>query len=93
MPDGNRLSPSYAPWVLIGGSYAGMHHVHIHSNSIVDALVRRAYELDHGEVRILQYDGHLLTRNSRPNVFWAGYASSAVVEAILWVKVYYLGSI
>lgn len=23
MPGGDRLSPSYAPWVLVGGSYAG----------------------------------------------------------------------
>lgn len=93
MPDGNRLSPSYAPWVLLGGSYSGTRHVHIHLSSIADALIRRTYELDDGEVCILQCDDHLLTRNSRPNVFWAGYASSAVVEAILWVKVYYLGSI
>ena len=93
MPDGNRLSPSYAPWVLIGGSYSGMHHVHIHFSSIVDAPIRCTYKLDHGEVGILQCDDHLPIQNRRPNVFWAGYASSAVVEAILWVKVYYLGSI
>ncbi|KAF8743831.1 hypothetical protein AX14_000237 [Amanita brunnescens Koide BX004] len=51
MPGGESLSPSYAPWILVGGSYAG-------------ALTS-------------------WTMVNKPNVFWAGYASSAVVEAIL----------
>ncbi|KAK2464509.1 hypothetical protein APHAL10511_003488 [Amanita phalloides] len=51
MPNGDKLSPSYAPWVLIGGSYSG-------------ALTS-------------------WTMVNQPGVFWAGYASSAVVEAIL----------
>ncbi|PFH52555.1 hypothetical protein AMATHDRAFT_1958 [Amanita thiersii Skay4041] len=51
MPDGDKLSPANAPWVLVGGSYSG-------------ALTS-------------------WTMVNKPGVFWAGYASSAVVEAIL----------
>ncbi|KIJ35161.1 hypothetical protein M422DRAFT_69992 [Sphaerobolus stellatus SS14] len=49
-PNGDKLSPKEAPWVLIGGSYAG-------------ALTS-------------------WTLVNQPGVFWAGYASSGVVEAI-----------
>ena len=49
-------------------------------------LFRRTYELDDGQVRslifLLRYDTELPS-NSKPGVFFAGYASSAVVEAIL----------
>ncbi|KIL68178.1 hypothetical protein M378DRAFT_158717 [Amanita muscaria Koide BX008] len=51
MPNGDKLSPAHAPWVLVGGSYSG-------------ALTS-------------------WTMYNKPGVFWAGYASSAVVEAIL----------
>ncbi|KAG6808517.1 hypothetical protein H0H92_003858 [Tricholoma furcatifolium] len=51
MPGGNEVTPSQAPWVLIGGSYSGA----LTSWTMVD----------------------------KPGIFWAGYASSAVVEAIL----------
>ncbi|KZP04566.1 peptidase S28 [Athelia psychrophila] len=50
MPGGDNVQPGKAPWILIGGSYAG-------------ALTA-------------------WTMASHPGVFWAGYASSAVVEAI-----------
>ncbi|GJJ15866.1 hypothetical protein Clacol_010144 [Clathrus columnatus] len=49
-PGGNELTADKAPWVLIGGSYAGA----LVSWTLVD----------------------------QPGVFWAGYASSAVVEAM-----------
>lgn len=48
---GDKVSPAYAPWVLIGGSYAG-------------ALTA-------------------FTLHQHPDVFWAGYASSAVVQSIV----------
>ncbi|KAH9071191.1 serine carboxypeptidase S28-domain-containing protein [Lactarius deliciosus] len=48
-PGGDKVSPAYAPWVLIGGSYAGVLAV------------------------VVMY----------PDVFWAGYASSAVVQGIV----------
>ncbi|KAH8989160.1 peptidase S28 [Lactarius hatsudake] len=50
-PGGDNVSPAYAPWVLIGGSYAG-------------ALTA-------------------FTLHQYPDVFWAGYASSAVVQGIV----------
>ncbi|KAH8995335.1 serine carboxypeptidase S28-domain-containing protein [Lactarius akahatsu] len=50
-PGGDKVSPAYAPWVLIGGSYAGA----------LTAFTLRQY----------------------PDVFWAGYASSAVVQGIV----------
>ncbi|KAI9446835.1 peptidase S28 [Lactarius indigo] len=50
-PGGDKVSPTYAPWVLIGGSYAG-------------ALAA-------------------FTLHQHPDVFWAGYASSAVVQSIV----------
>ncbi|KAF7775751.1 hypothetical protein Agabi119p4_4144 [Agaricus bisporus var. burnettii] len=50
-PDGDRLTPDKAPWVLFGGSYSG-------------ALTS-------------------WTMVNKPDLFAAGYASSAVVEAIL----------
>ncbi|KAI1784395.1 serine carboxypeptidase S28-domain-containing protein [Ganoderma leucocontextum] len=51
MPGGDQLAPGKAPWVLVGGSYAG-------------ALTS-------------------FTMTSHPGVFTAGYASSAVVQAIV----------
>ncbi|KIK54084.1 hypothetical protein GYMLUDRAFT_232374 [Collybiopsis luxurians FD-317 M1] len=52
MPNGDKLSPATAPWVvLIGGSYGG-------------ALTA-------------------WTMVNKPGLFWAGYASSATVEAIV----------
>ncbi|KAI0737246.1 peptidase S28 [Daedaleopsis nitida] len=51
MPGSDQLAPGKAPWILMGGSYAG-------------ALT-----------------GYTL--NSHPDVFYAGYASSAVVQAIV----------
>ncbi|KAG6839818.1 hypothetical protein C0991_011338 [Blastosporella zonata] len=51
MPNGDKLTPDLAPWVLVGGSYSG-------------ALTS-------------------WTMVNKPGVFAAGYASSAVVEAIL----------
>ncbi|KAH9174223.1 peptidase S28 [Lactarius sanguifluus] len=49
--DGDKVSPTYAPWGLIGGSYSG-------------ALTA-------------------FTLHQHPDVFWAGYASSAVVQSIV----------
>ncbi|OBZ65442.1 putative serine protease K12H4.7 [Grifola frondosa] len=51
MPNGNAVAPGKAPWILIGGSYAG-------------ALT--AY-----------------TMVNKPGLFEAGYASSAVVQAMV----------
>ncbi|KAI0800449.1 peptidase S28 [Fomes fomentarius] len=51
MPGGDQVAPGKAPWILIGGSYAG-------------ALTSYAI-------------------NAHPDVFYAGYASSAVVQAIV----------
>ncbi|KAF8180113.1 serine carboxypeptidase S28-domain-containing protein [Pholiota molesta] len=51
MPGGDSVGPDKAPWILVGGSYAG-------------ALTS-------------------WTMVNKPNLFAAGYASSAVVEAIL----------
>lgn len=51
MPGGDKVTPDEAPWILVGGSYAG-------------ALTS-------------------WTMVNKPGVFFAGYASSAVVEAIL----------
>ncbi|RDB19887.1 putative extracellular serine carboxypeptidase [Hypsizygus marmoreus] len=51
MPNGDKLTPDKAPWVLVGGSYSG-------------ALTS-------------------WTMVNKPGVFFAGYASSGVVEAIL----------
>ncbi|KAI9444475.1 peptidase S28 [Lactarius indigo] len=48
-PGGDKVSPMYAPWVLVGGSYSG---------TLAVAVVH-------------------------PDVFWAGYASSAVVQSIV----------
>ncbi|KAI9446834.1 peptidase S28 [Lactarius indigo] len=50
-PGGDKVSPTYAPWVLVGGSYSG-------------ALAA-------------------FTLHQHPDVFWAGYASSAVVQSIV----------
>ncbi|KAL0955656.1 hypothetical protein HGRIS_001883 [Hohenbuehelia grisea] len=50
-PDGDKVAPGQAPWILIGGSYSG-------------ALTS-------------------FTMVNKPNLFHAGYASSAVVESIL----------
>ncbi|KAK7470337.1 hypothetical protein VKT23_001766 [Stygiomarasmius scandens] len=50
-PDGDKLTPNEAPWILAGGSYSG-------------ALTS-------------------WTMVNKPGLFAAGYASSAVVEAIL----------
>ncbi|KAG2071058.1 peptidase S28 [Suillus decipiens] len=50
MPGGDAVKPGQAPWILVGGSYAG-------------ALVS-------------------YTMVNKPGIFWAGYASSAVVEVI-----------
>ncbi|TBU29166.1 peptidase S28 [Dichomitus squalens] len=49
-PDGDKLAPGKAPWILVGGSYSG-------------ALVS-------------------YTMHTHPELFYAGYASSAVVQAI-----------
>ncbi|KAL1743373.1 serine carboxypeptidase S28-domain-containing protein [Schizophyllum fasciatum] len=51
MPNGDQVDPSRAPWILMGGSYAG--------------ALTSWIKVDSGDT------------------FWAGYASSAVVEAIL----------
>ncbi|KAF8995657.1 serine carboxypeptidase S28-domain-containing protein [Cyathus striatus] len=51
MPDGDKVTPDKAPWILIGGSYSG-------------ALTS-------------------WTMVNKPGLFFAGYASSGVVEAIL----------
>ncbi|PIL26625.1 hypothetical protein GSI_11291 [Ganoderma sinense ZZ0214-1] len=56
MPGGDQLAPGKAPWILIGGSYAGA---------------------------LTSY-----TMTSNPGVFTAGYASSAVVEAIVYVSTF-----
>ncbi|RDX43248.1 peptidase S28 [Lentinus brumalis] len=52
MPGGDKVAPGKAPWILIGGSYAG-------------ALTSYAMK----------------KHNSKSDVFYAGYASSAVVQA------------
>ncbi|TFK66908.1 peptidase S28 [Pluteus cervinus] len=51
MPGGDQVTPTQAPWILIGGSYSG-------------ALTSWAMV-------------------NKPGVFWAGYSSSGVVQAIL----------
>ncbi|KAM5545186.1 hypothetical protein V8D89_001297 [Ganoderma adspersum] len=51
MPGGDQLAPGKAPWILVGGSYAGA---------------------------LTSY-----TMANNPGVFTAGYASSAVVQAIV----------
>ncbi|KAH9948740.1 peptidase S28 [Amylocystis lapponica] len=51
MPGGGNVTPSEAPWILVGGSYAG-------------ALTS-------------------FTLVNQPDVFYAGWASSAVVESIV----------
>lgn len=50
MPGGDQVTPDKAPWILVGGSYAG-------------ALTS-------------------WVMNTKPGVFWAGYSSSGVVQAI-----------
>ncbi|KDQ14566.1 hypothetical protein BOTBODRAFT_345995 [Botryobasidium botryosum FD-172 SS1] len=57
MPGGDSVGADKAPWILIGGSYAG-------------ALVS-------------------WTMNARPGVFWAGYSSSGVVQAISYYWGYF----
>ena len=52
MPGGDVVTPTEAPWVLVGGSYSG-------------ALTS-------------------WTMVNKPNLFRAGYASSAIVEAIVY---------
>jgi len=51
MPGGDHVTPAEAPWILIGGSYAG-------------ALTS-------------------FTKVNKPDVFWAAWASSGVVESIV----------
>ncbi|CCM01542.1 uncharacterized protein FIBRA_03598 [Fibroporia radiculosa] len=51
MPGGDHVTPNEAPWVLIGGSYAG-------------ALTS-------------------FTKVNKPDLFWAAWASSGVVESIV----------
>ncbi|KIM91231.1 hypothetical protein PILCRDRAFT_59170 [Piloderma croceum F 1598] len=57
MPGGDNVTPDVAPWILIGGSYAG-------------ALTA-------------------WTMTNKPGVFWAGYSSSGVVEALVDFWAYY----
>ncbi|OJA11103.1 hypothetical protein AZE42_08867 [Rhizopogon vesiculosus] len=57
MPGGDAVKPGQAPWILVGGSYAG-------------ALTS-------------------WTMVNQPGIFWAGYASSAVVETITDFHAYF----
>jgi hypothetical protein len=66
MPGGDKVTPDVAPWVLVGGSYAGA----LTSWSKVISDAKCSARL-HATIAMTQVDS-----------FYAGYASSAVVEAI-----------
>lgn len=68
MPGGDQLAPGKAPWILTGGSYGG---------ALVSYTMAEYVHIQLCEFRIL-------TENiSQPDVFYSGYASSAVVQAIV----------
>ena len=76
MPGGDQVAPGKAPWILVGGSYAGALTSYTLTKYVYPLLVR--YLL--GSV--------LIRASSQPGVFTAGYASSAVVQAIVYVLWY-----
>lgn len=91
MPGGDKVTPDEAPWILVGGSYAGMtHSAHqkvpagvdwMHGNQVHSQVGRWS-----SKFLLLFLPPNLSSECcSKPGVFFAGYASSAVVEAILWV--------
>lgn len=89
MPGGDKVTPDEAPWILVGGSYAGMtHSAHqkvpagvdwMHGNQVHSQVGRWS-----SKFLLLFLPPNLSSECcSKPGVFFAGYASSAVVEAIL----------
>lgn len=71
MPGGSNVQPGKAPWILIGGSYAGA--------LTAWTMTRSANQFD----AYTEPSANIVISYSKPGVFWAGYASSAVVEAIV----------
>jgi pimeloyl-ACP methyl ester carboxylesterase len=68
-PGGDQLKPNQAPWILVGGSYSG-------------ALT--SWTMVRYERSCIAPIHSLIDRYSHPGVFFAGYASSGVVEAIVY---------
>lgn len=70
MPGGGAVKPNQVPWVLVGGSYSG---------ALTSWTMVSYVEMSRTQV----YDADVSYYTSRkPNLFAAGYASSAVVQAI-----------
>lgn len=74
MPHGDELTPDKAPWILIGGSYAGA----LTSWTMVKYVLRPSSNKCH----LIGF----IKKNSKPGVFFTGYASSGVVQATLYVN-------
>jgi hypothetical protein len=92
MPGGDQVTPDKAPWILIGGSYSGMDlYFHWSVAWLNDATSNRSLDqLDNGQVRFFSLrpvttEIFNVLNFSKPDIFFAGYASSGVVEAILSV--------
>ena len=73
MPGGDQVAPGKAPWILVGGSCAGALTSYTLTKYVYPLLIGCLL----GDV--------LIRASSQPGVFTAGYASSAVVQAIVYV--------
>ena len=70
MPGGDAVKPvTQAPWILVGGSYSG---------ALTGWTLVKSVHFPSLVVRYSNFD-----LRSKPGLFQAGYASSAVVESIV----------
>ncbi|OBZ70209.1 putative serine protease K12H4.7 [Grifola frondosa] len=71
MPGGSEVAPGKAPWILVGGSYSGA----LTSFTMVKYVSSTAV--------CMQIVVYIAASISKPGLFQAAYASSAVVESIV----------
>ena len=93
MPGGDNVKPSTTPWILLGASYSGGVPCILAGEEMLTWSAHRCTDkLDDGEVSLFQKGREMklidFALNSKPGIFHAGYASSAVVEVITYVYLY-----
>ena len=72
MPGGDQVTPDQAPWILVGGSYAGA----LTSFTMVKCVLSALLPYRRSRTNLA---------DSKPGVFYAAWSSSGVVESIVCV--------
>ena len=81
MPGGDAVAPGEAPWILIGGSYAGALTGYTLQRCVSPNPFLPSFPDFCGSAFLGTSADFCAMPSSTPGVFYAGYASSAVVQA------------